>query len=139
MTSTPRWTGWRRDDGQSTAFTVVFTLAVLTLAGLVLDAGLAVSTKVHAISVAQAAARAGARELDVAALRTSGVVRIDPARARTAAQDWLGRARITGTVTVTGNQVAVTVTTTRQTQLLHLVGISSIPITASATADAIAP
>ncbi|HET6953106.1 MAG TPA: hypothetical protein VFI47_22180, partial [Acidimicrobiales bacterium] len=44
--------------------------------------------------MAQAAARAGARELDVAALRTSGVVRIDPVKARAAAQDWLKRARI---------------------------------------------
>jgi hypothetical protein len=128
-----------RDDGQVTAFTVVITVAVLALAALVLDAGLAVSTKVHAISVAQAAARAGARELDVAALRSTGTLRIDQSRANAAAHDWLGRSRMTGTVTVTGNQVSVTVTTARQTQLLHLVGISTIPITARATADAIAP
>jgi hypothetical protein len=129
----------RSDGGQATAFTVVMTVAILALAGLVLDAGLAVSTKVEAVSAAQSAARAGARELDVAALRTSGVVRVDPAKARTAAQDWLGRARLTGTVTVTGNQVTVSVTTERQTQLLHMLGVASIPITATATADAVVP
>jgi len=129
----------RSDGGQATAFTVVMTVAVLALAGLVLDAGLAASTKVEAVSAAQSAARAGARELDVAALRTTGVVRIDPAKARAAAQNWLGRARLTGTVTVTGNQVTVSVTTARQTQLLHMLGVTSIPITATATADAIVP
>jgi hypothetical protein len=128
-----------RDGGQATAFTVVMTLAVLALAGLVLDAGLAVSTKVEAVSVAQAAARAGARELDVAALRATGVVRVDPAKARAAAQDWLARAGLPGTVSVTGNRVSVSVTTSQPTQLLHLIGIASIPITAGATADAIAP
>jgi len=129
----------RSDGGQATAFTVVMTVAVLALAGLVLDAGLAASTKVEAVSAAQSAARAGARELDVAALRTTGVVRIDPAKARAAAQNWLGRARLTGTVTVTGNQVTVSVTTARQTQLLHMLGVTSIPITATATAEAIVP
>lgn len=129
----------RRDGGQATAFTVVMTVAILALAGLVLDAGLAVSTKVEAVSAAQSAARAGARELDVAALRTTGVVRIDPAKARTAAQDWLNRSSLTGTVTVTGNQVTVSVTTARQTQLLHMLGVTSIPITATATADAVVP
>ena len=129
----------QRDGGQATAFTVVMTVAVLALAGLVLDAGLAVSTKVEAVSAAQSAARAGARELDVAALRTSGVVRIDPAKARAAAQNWLNQARLTGTVAVTGNQVTVSVTTARQTQLLHMLGVTSIPITATATADAVVP
>ena len=129
----------QQDGGQATAFTVVMTVAVLALAGLVLDAGLAVSTKVDAVSAAQSAARAGARELDVAALRTSGVVRIDPAKARAAAQNWLNQARLTGAVTVSGNQVTVSVTTARQTQLLHLLGVSSIPITATATADAVVP
>ncbi|NUR30040.1 MAG: hypothetical protein HOV83_30025, partial [Catenulispora sp.] len=67
----------RRDDrGTVTAFTVVWVAAALLLAGLVLDAGLAVSTKVNARSVANAAARAGARELDVTALRIRGVVRL---------------------------------------------------------------
>jgi hypothetical protein len=129
----------RHDGGQATAFTVVMTVAILALAGLVLDAGLAVSTKVEAVWAAQSAARAGARELDVAALRTTGIVRIAPAKAHTAAQDWLGRARLSGTVTVTGNQVTVSVATARQTQLLHMFGVNSIPITATATADAIAP
>ncbi|MFI9641415.1 pilus assembly protein TadG-related protein [Micromonospora sp. NPDC051925] len=122
-----------------TAFTVVWLAAALLLGGLVLDAGLAVSTKVNARSVANAAARAGARELDVAALRTTGVVRLDLAKARTAATSWIARAGMPGTVTVTATTVTVSVATSRPTQLLSLAGIGSIPVHSTATADAIVP
>lgn len=136
----PWWSDWvRRDDGTVTAYTVIVTLAVLAFAGLVLDAGLAVSTKVNAVSVAQSSARAGARELDVAYLRSTGVIRLDPVMARTSAQGWLDRSGLSGTVTVTGDEVAVTVTTSRDTQLLQLVGIGSIPVGATATATAVQP
>jgi len=127
------------DRGAVTAFTVVWLAAALLLGGLVLDAGLAVSTKVNARSVANAAARAGARELDVAALRTTGMVRLDPAKARAAASSWIARAGLPGTVTVTANTVTVSITTSRPTQLLNLAGIGSIPVHATATADAIVP
>jgi Flp pilus assembly protein TadG len=130
----------RRDDaGTVTAFTMILVLAVLAFAGLVLDAGLAIATKVQAVSSAQSAARAGARELDVAALRTSATIRLDPARATAAARNWLNRAGATGTVTVTPDTVTVTITTARRTQLLHLVGLTSIPVTATATAQAVRP
>ncbi|WP_225319712.1 pilus assembly protein TadG-related protein [Micromonospora aurantiaca (nom. illeg.)] len=127
------------DEGQVTAFTVIWLAAALLLGGLVLDAGLAVSTKVNARAVANAAARAGARELDVFALRTNGTVRLDPVKARTAATSWIARAGLPGTVNVDGNTVTVSVTTSRRTQLLHLAGIGSIPVHATATADAITP
>lgn len=129
----------RHDQGAVTAFTVVWLAAALLLAGLVLDAGLAVSTKVNARSVANAAARAGARELDVAALRTTGVIKLDPDKARAAALNWIARAAMPGTVTVTANTVTVTITTSQPTQLLKLAGIGSIPVHATATADAVVP
>lgn len=145
MTSTAATTGTRRrtrsgtDGGQVTAFTVIWLSAMLVLAGLVLDAGLAVSTKVNARAVANAAARAGARELDLAALRINGIVRIDPGKARTAAASWIARAGLPGTVTVTGDTVTVSVTTAQPTQLLGLIGIGNIPVHATATAEAITP
>jgi Flp pilus assembly protein TadG len=128
---------FRGDRGTVTGYTVIVTLAVLIFAGLVLDAGLAIATKVDATSAAQSAARAGARELDLAHLRTAGQLRLDPAAAHHAAQEWLDRAGLAGTVTVTGEQVTVTVTTARDTQLLQLVGITSIPVGATATATPI--
>lgn len=132
-------TAHSKDAGTVTAYTLILVAAVLAFAGLVLDAGLAVATKVQAVSVAQSSARAGARELDIAALRGSGVIRLDPARAEAAARDWLNRAGMSGTVTTTAGTVTVTVTTSRRTQLLNLVGVASIPIGATATAAAVQP
>jgi hypothetical protein len=127
------------DEGTVSGYTVVSVAAVLALSGLVLDGGLAVATKVSAVSAAQSAARAGARELDLAFLRSGGGIRLAPAQARAAANGWLTRAGLTGTVSVTGNQVTVAVTTSRRTQLLQLVGIRAIPIDATATATAVQP
>lgn len=143
MTHPPNHTTTARrhgdDTGTVTAFTVILTLAALTFAGLVLDAGLAIATKVQAVTDAQAAARAGARELDVAALRTRAVIRLDPTRAETTTRSWLNRAGISGTVAVTAATVTVTVATARRTQLLQLIGLASIPVTATATAQAVQP
>jgi hypothetical protein len=137
----PQWTAVRdgRDAGTVTGYTVITSLAALAFAALVLDGGLAVATKVEAVSVAQSSARAGARELDVAYLRASGVIRLDPAKAHDTAQQWVNNSGLSGTVTVARNTVTVTVTTAQHTQLLQLVGISSIPIAASATATAVQP
>jgi hypothetical protein len=129
----------RRETGSATAFTLILILAVLAFAGLVLDGGLAVSAKVQAISTAQSAARAGAEELDLQALRATGQLRLDPSRAQATARDWLTRAGATGTVTATTDAVTVAVTAQSRTQLLHLVGIDAIPIAATATAQAIQP
>jgi hypothetical protein len=129
----------RDDAGTVTAFTVILVLAVLAFAGLVLDAGLAISTKVHAMSDAQSAARAGARELDVAALRANGTIRLDPTQASTTAREWLSRAGLAGTVVVTTDTVTVSVSPARRTQLLQLIGLDSIPVTATATAEAVQP
>lgn len=129
----------RGDAGTVTAFTVILTLAVLAFAGLVLDAGLAISTKVQAVAAAQSAARAGARELDVAALRATGTIRLDQAQAQATARDWLTRAHLSGAVAVTPDTVTVNVHTSRRTQLLQLIGLHAIPITATATARAIQP
>jgi hypothetical protein len=127
----------RDDRGTVTAYTLVLITAVLAFAGLVLDAGLAISTKVDAISVAQAAARAGAEELDLTALRTQNMVRLDPAVAESTARSWLARAGYAGTVSVTATTATVAVRTSRPTQLLRLVGVRAIPVGATATATAV--
>jgi hypothetical protein len=131
--------GSRGDRGSVTGYTVIVTIAAIVFAGLVLDAGMAVATKVQAISVAQSAARAGARELDLAHLRATGTIRVHPVQAQASAQDWLARAGWSGTVTVTGNEVTVTITGASDTHLLGMVGIGSIPVGATATATAIPP
>ncbi|HEU0089845.1 MAG TPA: hypothetical protein VFQ77_19720 [Pseudonocardiaceae bacterium] len=123
------------EHGRVTAFVVVLTSGSLFFAGLVLDGGLALAAKTRAIGQAQEAARAGAQELDLAAYRATGVFRLDPAQARVAAQRYLTALDAAGTVSITGNTVEVTVTTTQPTQLLGLVGIDEIRVTGRGQAE----
>ncbi|MFB9617439.1 pilus assembly protein TadG-related protein [Kutzneria kofuensis] len=118
-----------------TAFVVVIAIAALLFAGLVLDGGLALAAKVRAIGEAQEAARAGAQEIDLTAYRADGTLRLVPQQASTAARNYLAAAGHTGTVSVAGNTVNVTVSITQPTQLLGLAGIGSITVTGAGQAQ----
>lgn len=125
------------DAGQVTAFVAIIALALVLFAGLVLDAGLALSAKVQALDAAQAAARAGAQQLSLTAYRENNIAQLDPARAEAAARGWLRGAGLDGTASATITTVTVTVNRTSRTQLLQLVGVSSLHVSATATATAI--
>jgi hypothetical protein len=112
------------EEGTVTAFVVIFTFALVMLAGLVLDGGLALAAKVQAVDEAQAAARAGAQAVDVPLLRSTG-------------QDalaYLATTGHTGVVQVDGNEVEVSVTITQPMQILGLGGIGSITVTGRGSA-----
>ncbi len=125
------------DAGQVTPFVVILTIALIAFAGLVLDAGMALSAKVQALDAAQAAARAGAQQLNLTAYRESNIAELDPPRAEAAARDWLSAAGLDDTVTATTTTVTVTVRRTTRTQLLQLVGVNSLDVSATATATAV--
>jgi Flp pilus assembly protein TadG len=125
------------DSGQVTAFVVILTIALVGFAGLVLDAGMALSAKVQALDAAQAAARAGAQQLDLTEYREHNIAQLDPPRAEAAARGWLASAGLDGTVTATTDTVTVTVRRTTRTQLLQLVGVSTLNVSATATATAV--
>ncbi|CRK57638.1 hypothetical protein [Alloactinosynnema sp. L-07] len=110
------------------AFVVVLVSGILALAGLALDGGLALAAKVRATGQAEAAARAGAQAIDLTAYRGTGALRLVPAQAVADAQAHLAAVGATGTVSVTGDTVTVTVTASRSTQLLGLVGIGSMSV-----------
>jgi hypothetical protein len=134
-----RWNTWRRgwwagDEGRVSAFVVTLLVAILALAGLTLDGGLALAAKVRANGQAAAAARVGAQALDLGAYRATGAVRLVPAQAAADARSYLATVGATGTVTVTGDTVTVTVTATHPTQLLGLVGIPALSVHGSASA-----
>ena len=124
------------ESGMVTAFVVIFTLALVLMAGLVLDGGLALAAKVQAIDDAQAAARAGAQAIDIPTYRASGQITLDPAQAAADAKRYLAAAGHTGTVSVNGEQVTVTVTITQPTQILSLAGIDHLTETGTGTATA---
>jgi Flp pilus assembly protein TadG len=129
----------RRDDGTVTAFVVVIVAAVVMFGGLILDAGGALADKTAAMGIAQEAARAGAQRLDLDAFRTSGTVRLLPDEAVAAAESYLTAAGVSGTATVTGNTVTVTVTVIHHDQLLGIVGLTSLTVTATGSAHPAPP
>ena len=122
------------EAGQVTAFVVIFVAALFLFAGLVLDGGLTLAARLHAINEAQAAARAGAQALDTATYRATGTVALDPSAAITAAEDYLAAAGGTSQVSVTGNQVTVTVHLVQRMQLLSMVGINQLTVTGTGVA-----
>jgi hypothetical protein len=131
-----RWQRLRSDEsGRVTAFVVIIVTAVLAFGGLVLDGGLALAAKVRALGEAQEAARAGAQEIDLAAYRADGTLRLAPDQASTAARNYLAAAGHTGTVSIAGNTVTVTVTVSQPTQLLGSIGIGSLTVTGTGQAQ----
>ena len=126
----------RGEEGTVTAFVVIFTFALVVLAGLVIDGGLTLAAKVEAVDEAQAAARAGAQEIDVPLLRSTGEVALDSALATEAAESYLASAGRTGAVWVSGDEVEVSVSVTQPMQVLGLVGIGSLTVTGRGSAVA---
>lgn len=125
------------ESGMVTAFVVIFALALLVMAGLVLDGGLTLAAKVRAIDDAQAAARAGAQAIDILRYRSTGQITLDPAQAVADAERYLAVSGNTGTVAVVGNEVTVTVRLTQRSQILSIVGVDALGVsgTGSATAE----
>ncbi|RAS58981.1 hypothetical protein C8D87_11634 [Lentzea atacamensis] len=118
-----------------TAFLVALTASLLALAGLVLDGGLALATKVQAAGAAEAAARAGAQAIDLTTYRLDNDLQLAPDQAASKARAHLSSAGLDGNVTVSGNTVTVVVTASQRTQLLGLVGIPSITVQATGHAS----
>lgn len=122
--------------GVSALVVVLLTTALFSVAGLVIDGGYALSARKEAMTQAQQAARVGADALSIGGLR-DGTVRVDPDRAAAAARSYLRSVGADGTVSVNGDEVSVTVTSTSDTVMLSAVGVSSLPVEVSATAESI--
>ncbi len=128
----------RRDErGQVTAFVVVFALALLVLAGLVLDGGYVLAARRQATNEAEGAARAGAATLAVDTYRGTGPVRLDPARAEAAARAYLRQTGHAGDVAVSGDRVVVVVRFDQPLQILGVAGLGSQSVTGRAEARAV--
>jgi hypothetical protein len=131
-----RWwtTRLRGDRGSGSIWAIGVVAVVALLAGAVLDGGNAMAARVQALDIAQQAARAGANQLDLGALRNQGVIRLDPGAARAAAEAFLRESGATGTANATIAQVSVTVARSQPTLMLQAIGVDSIGMTAIATA-----
>jgi Flp pilus assembly protein TadG len=127
-------TALRSQRGSASVFLVCFAVALIGVAGLVYDGGLALVAKRRAINVAEQAARAGAQELSIASIRGSGPVRLDRPAASRSARSYLAAAGYTGSVRVSGNTVEVTVAWSRPAEIMSVVGVGGFGGTGHATA-----
>jgi hypothetical protein len=123
--------GW--EDGSISAFLALFALALFALMGLVLDGGSAINAQQTAYDEAEQAARAGAGALSVDGLRT-GSVTIDSQAAIAAAVAYTVDSGHPGTASVANGRVTVEVHYRIPTSILGIVGISTLPVSATASA-----
>jgi Flp pilus assembly protein TadG len=114
-------------------FVALLAVALFALAGLVLDGGRAVSAQQAAQDEADQAARSGAAALSVNALRL-GAVELDSQAAVSQAVAYTVAAGHPGSATVIGNAVEVTVRYRVPTDILGMIGIGTLPVSATARA-----
>jgi Flp pilus assembly protein TadG len=123
----------RREDGSLSVFVVILATALFALVGLVVDAGRAIAAKGAAMDEAEQAARTGADQVSIDALR-QGQVEIEPAAAVQAAEGYLNAVGQSGTASVSGSTVTVRIYGSEPTVILSIVGIDHIDFSAVASA-----
>jgi Flp pilus assembly protein TadG len=124
-----------RESGSLTVFVAVMSLALFVMIGLVVDGGSALAADRSAYSVAEQAARAGAGQISVSQLRSKGVVALNNSKAVSAAVSYAAAAGLPATAYVSGNTVVVDISYSRPTAIISLIGIDSLRITATASAQ----
>lgn len=122
------------EAGTVTAFVTVFMVALLVVAGLVVDGGNTLAARRRALNVAESAARAGAQGLDEDAARIGAGVRLSPTAARGRAEDYLASAGHPGTVSVDGDTVVVEVTIKQPLLILGIAGLGEMTVTGRGSA-----
>lgn len=122
------------ERGSITGFVAVIATALVMVAGMAYDGGQVIHAHNAARNDAEQAARAGAQQIDITHLRQTSEPRLDPAEAEAAAVDYLAQVGATGTATVDGADITVTVTRTQQ---LHILPGQDRTITVTETASAV--
>ena len=122
------------ETGALSAYVAVLAVALLAIVGMAVDSGRAIAAQRLVADEAEQAARAGAGQLSVRALR-DGRFLLDSAAAVTAAEDYLILAGHPGTATVSNGVVMVRVVVVVPTSILDIVGVSTIRVSATASAS----
>jgi hypothetical protein len=125
-----------RDDRGSVSLWLVTSSFVMTmLVGLAVDLGGQVHAQQRAHDVAAQAARAGGQSVLASAAIQGDPLSVEVAAARTAAQQFLSAADVSGSVSVSGGDLlTVRVTDDYSPRFLGLIGIDDLPVSGEASA-----
>jgi hypothetical protein len=126
----------RDEQGAVLLLVLAGCLVMLLFAGLVYDGGRVLVARRDGVGVAAEAARAGAQSLATGSL--TGAVRLDPAAAVVAADRQLARAGWTGSATVEGTTVRVSVHRQVVMTFWVMLGFNHLDASATASAQAVA-
>jgi Putative Flp pilus-assembly TadE/G-like len=125
-----------RERGTITLMLLVMFVALLALAGIVIDGGAKLDQAENANAIAQEAARAGAGMVNQSKALATGSFTVDQAQAVAAALEYLAHLGYRCCVETAGpDAIRVTVTVTAPTRVLSIIGIDNMRSTGSATAS----
>ena len=126
----------RGDEGQVLVMVALMMVGVVSVVGLVADGGLVFAQRRDLQNVADAAAAAGAMQIDEAVYRSTGEVVLDEQLARDAAVLYLdAEDGLDYVVNVLPDRVEVAVSRQATTGFLRVIGIDGVEVTASASAE----
>ena len=124
------------ESGQVIVMVAITMVGLVAVVGLVTDGGLVFAQRRDLQNAADAAALAGAMQIDESAYRASGSVVLDEHAAYRAATGYLeDEGGLTYSVVVHPAGVEVAVSREASTGFLRVVGIDSVEISAKATAE----
>lgn len=124
------------DDGQVLVMVALMMVGVVSVVGLVSDGGLVFAQRRDLQNVADAAAAAGAMQIDEAVYRSTGEVVLDEQLAREAAVFYLdAEGDLDYMVSVLSDRVEVSVSRQATTGFLRVIGIDGVEVSASASAE----
>lgn len=122
--------------GQALPWVAIMLPLFLAIVGLAIDGGTLFAERRRAQNAADAAARAGAQQIDISHYRATGEIALDRSMARYVARQYTeGLGGIDATVDTAGTAVIVTVRRDVPLSFLKLVGLSSVSIGATAIAQ----
>lgn len=125
----------RDERGAVTVWLTGASVLMISVIGVTVDLGGQLHAKERAHTIAAQAARAGAEQITADAM-TGATPKLDVGKARTAANAYLRSAGVDGTVSVSGGvRVTVTVVDAYQPLFLGTIGVGTLTVSASSTAE----
>lgn len=110
---------------------------MIVIVGIGVDFGGQAVAEQRARTVAAQAARAAGQQLQLDAVARAGTATTDTSSAITAATAFLAQSGQSGTASVAGNTITVTVTGSYRCVFLSIIGIGSLPVTGTSTAEVV--